>query len=203
MRKAPEDRKASGMPGRAAWTIWLGLQLTIAIRAWIMPTPLAAFELLFISYVLSVLWRGSFNGGSDAMTFHLLLAWAISLCRPEWEQSAALYVVALTVTSYFASGVAKACAGGWWNGETLKRALDSHAAHPGLLRDALRSHPWSLVLSSWATLIFELSFPLVLFRAEWRPAFLLAGIGFHFANYCLFGLNRFFWIWLAAYPAFL
>ena len=26
---------------------------------------------------------------------------------------------------------------------------------------------------------------------------------FHFANACLFGLNRFFWIWLAAYPSLL
>jgi hypothetical protein len=26
---------------------------------------------------------------------------------------------------------------------------------------------------------------------------------FHFVNACLFGLNRFFWIWLAAYPSLL
>jgi hypothetical protein len=24
---------------------------------------------------------------------------------------------------------------------------------------------------------------------------------FHLANACLFGLNRFFWVWLAAYPS--
>ena len=28
----------------------------------------------------------------------------------------------------------------------------------------------------------------------------LAGL-FHLANACLFGLNRFFWTWLAVYPA--
>ena len=39
-----------------------------------------------------------------------------------------------------------------------------------------------------------------------RPA-LIAALAvaalFHFANACLFGLNRFFWIWIAAYPSIL
>ena len=50
---------------------------------------------------------------------------------------------------------------------------------------------------------FELLFPLCLLT---QPT-LIVGLGiaatFHFANACLFGLNRFFWIWLAAYPSLL
>jgi len=26
---------------------------------------------------------------------------------------------------------------------------------------------------------------------------------FHLGNACIFGLNRFFWVWLAAYPSIL
>ena len=52
-------------------------------------------------------------------------------------------------------------------------------------------------------MLFELAFPLTVLS---RPA-LLAGLAvaalFHGANACLFGLNRFFWIWLCAYPSLL
>jgi hypothetical protein len=52
-------------------------------------------------------------------------------------------------------------------------------------------------------MLFELVFPLALLS----PQALVIGLGlavlFHFVNACLFGLNRFFWIWLAAYPSLL
>jgi hypothetical protein len=52
-------------------------------------------------------------------------------------------------------------------------------------------------------MLFELAFPATLFH----PASLVAGLVlaalFHLANAVLFGFNRFFWIWLAAYPSIL
>ena len=68
---------------------------------------------------------------------------------------------------------------------------------------AFADRPRLLRAMSWGVMGFELAFPLTLL---WTPA-LVAGLvvagTFHLANACLFGLNRFFWTWLSAYPAIL
>ena len=56
---------------------------------------------------------------------------------------------------------------------------------------------------SWAVILFELLLPISLFDQRLLIAALAIAALFHLANACLFGLNRFFWIWLAAYPSLL
>jgi hypothetical protein len=56
---------------------------------------------------------------------------------------------------------------------------------------------------SWAVMLFELAFPFTLLTQTTLIIGLAIATTFHFANACLFGLNRFFWIWLAAYPSIL
>lgn len=50
-------------------------------------------------------------------------------------------------------------------------------------------------------MLFELAFPLALATRPTLVAALALAALFHLANACLFGLNRFFWTWLAVYPA--
>ena len=52
-------------------------------------------------------------------------------------------------------------------------------------------------------MLFELLFPLSLLTASSLYVALVIAASFHLANACLFGLNRFFWIWIAAYPSLL
>jgi hypothetical protein len=52
-------------------------------------------------------------------------------------------------------------------------------------------------------ILFELAFPLTLLSQEALIAGLVIAAVFHLANAALFGLNRFFWTWLAVYPAIL
>lgn len=165
--------------------------------------PLGASLLVLTTYAISVFWNGSFNGGSDGMTFHLALAWAVSLWLPQWEGACLMYVMALTTTSYFIAGFSKLLAGGWTDGSSMTRLLTSSPSiHPGYLRNLLLHLPRTRTLSSLLVILFELSFPLVLIKPELRPIYLAAGLAFHLANYFLFGLNRFVWIWMASYPAF-
>jgi len=56
---------------------------------------------------------------------------------------------------------------------------------------------WS---ASWAVILFELSFPLALMTQPTLIAALLIAALFHLSNACLLGLNRFFWVWISAYP---
>jgi hypothetical protein len=54
---------------------------------------------------------------------------------------------------------------------------------------------------SWAVMLFEIAFPLTLISQPTLMVGLALAAVFHLANACLFGLNRFFWTWLAVYPA--
>ena len=52
-------------------------------------------------------------------------------------------------------------------------------------------------------MIFELIFPLSFLNSAALILALFIAALFHLANACVFGLNRFFWTWLAAYPSIL
>jgi hypothetical protein len=73
---------------------------------------------------------------------------------------------------------------------------------PGRLR-AVLSRPGPARLAAWAMLGFECGFPLALVDPVLCGALLAAGACFHLANAIAFGLDRFLWAWLAAYPALL
>ena len=52
-----------------------------------------------------------------------------------------------------------------------------------------------------AVVLFELAFPLGLLSARLLAVMLALAAAFHLANALLFGLNRFLWTWLSAFPA--
>ena len=54
---------------------------------------------------------------------------------------------------------------------------------------------------AWSVILFELTFPLVLTLPSLTTLYLAAGVVFHLVNFITFGLNRFFWVWCASYPA--
>ena len=77
--------------------------------------------------------------------------------------------------------------------------LSRGRAHAPLGATSASSY-WSM---GWAVMVFELVFPLALFS---QPALFIAlGLAmlFHLANAYFFGLNRFVFAWLAAYPSLL
>ena len=61
--------------------------------------------------------------------------------------------------------------------------------------------PQLLFVMSWAVMMFELAFPIALMAQETLMVALVIAAVFHLGNAFLFGLNRFFWVWLAAYPS--
>ena len=52
-------------------------------------------------------------------------------------------------------------------------------------------------------MVFELLFPLSFLNPSLLIVALILAAGFHVANACLFGLNRFVWFWIASYPSIL
>lgn len=89
----------------------------------------------------------------------------------------------------------------WRSGRAL-RDVFLFSAYP--VSENLRSladHPRLLFVAGWTVIILELAFPFALISAPTLFAALTLTASFHLANAVLFGLNRFFWLWLAAYPS--
>lgn len=148
-------------------------------------------------------FQGPYNGGSDRMSLLILCCLCLTLWLPEerWREIAFGYLAVQLTLSYFISGWVKVVNPQWRNGQALRDVFE-FSAYPvseSLRRWAQRPH--LLFGMSWAVLLFELMLPLALLSAPSLYTALFVAASFHFANACLFGLNRFFWIWIAAYPS--
>jgi hypothetical protein len=167
----------------------LTVRLLAAIGALLFGEPVFIAILLFSTWAIAIRWRGTFNGGSDAMTFLILAAWLLAACVPQLESVCLLYVAIQLVLSYFVAGIAKIFNPQWRNGE----ALTYFFAQSGFNI----SRGTSLGLS-WILIAIECLFPFAFYAPT---LFVITAITFHVANVYIFGLNRFFFAWLAAYPA--
>jgi len=156
---------------------------------------------------LPVLHRfaGPYNGGSDRMGLLILFCLCTSHFAPTetWREIALGYLAVQLVLSYLISGLVKIVEPDWRSGHAL-RDVFAFSAYP--VSENLRTlagRPRLLLAMSWAVMVFEVAFPATLLH----PALLAVGLAlaalFHLANAVTFGLNRFFWTWLAAYPSIL
>lgn len=151
------------------------------------------------------LWRyqGPYNGGSDKMTVLILSCLSLYYLAPDrfWQEMALSYLAVQLVLSYFVSGWIKIINPVWRRGEAL-RDVFRFSAYP--VSEALRrlaDQRLFLFLMGWAVMLLEVAFPLTLLHPLALKLALVSTAVFHFSNACFFGLNRFFWIWLCAYPS--
>ena len=105
------------------------------------------------------------------------------------------YIAIYTLSSYFVSGWIKLLQPEWRSGQALTVFLNGGLYGP-LPPNSLFRHPKVACASSWAFILWESAFPLVLIYPEWAVFFICVAAGFHFMVFWFFGLNRFFWAWL-------
>lgn len=189
----------------------LRLVLALALMAGLLRGPAGltgALALFLMALVLLFRWRGAFNGGSDFMTLvglsGLLLAQVLgALGDPQMGWRAGLWYVALqSVSSYFVSGWVKLLKPEWRSGAALPAFLDSGVYGP-LPADSFYRRPWAARSISWVFTIWEGCFPLALIDVRLAWLMCASAVVFHFLVFWYFGLNRFFWAWLATFPAIL
>jgi len=185
----------------------LRLFSAVALIAFGASLPIILF--LFLGTLLLLTrWRGAFNGGSDFMTIVVLtglligaLGSAIGQHEIAW-QAGLIYIAIHSASSYFLSGGVKLFNADWRSGKALPLFLDDGIYGP-LTRDSAFHNRAIAILCSWAFILWEVAIPI----AFLNPAFMLlycgTGIVFHFLVFWFFGLNRFFFAWLATYPALL
>lgn len=168
-------------------------------------SPWVLLALLVLGWITLHQFQGPYNGGSDRMSLLILTC----LCAARWAPSQNLqetiyaYLGFQLVMSYVMSGWVKLKNPDWRTGVALCDVF-RFSAYP-VSEDLRRwaDAPRVLRVLSWGVILFEILFPLALLNQVTLIIALILAAGFHFSNACLFGLNRFFWIWLAAYPAIL
>ena len=157
---------------------------------------------LFVGTLLSaVRFRGTVNGGSDAMLFTVLGALVVSqmeVASPFAREGAVLYVAAQLTLSYLRAGIVKVRQRGWWNGEALTAflALPAYSVPTGIPRDRA-----TLRAVGIAVLAFECIAPVAWLNP--RAAATFIGVAIAFLAECRepAQLNRFLLAWGAAMPA--
>jgi hypothetical protein len=165
------------------------------------PWPLVGLALL--SLVTLQRFQGPYNGGSDRMGLLALWCLALSQVLPteKTRELAFGYLGAQLVLSYFIAGWVKIMNPDWRRGRALRQVF-AFSVYP--VSESVRdwaARPRVLYAMSWAVMLFEIAFPLTLLSQPTLVVALALAAAFHLANACLFGLNRFFWTWLAVYPA--
>lgn len=158
--------------------------------------------LIIIALILLHRFDGPYNGGSDCMSMLILFCLFLSHALPHGlaEEMPLSYLSFQLIYSYFQSGYIKLINPAWRNGSALCDVFAFTAYPVSEQTRAFAQHPRLMCAMAWGVMLFEFLFPLALFQhLALCMAFLIA-LGFHLANAYLFGLNRFFWIWPAAYP---
>lgn len=166
---------------------------------------LPALGLLGLHLLILPFFNGPYNGGADRMSLLILSCVAAAYALPgrAWRELAFGYLALQLVLSYFLSGWVKVVNPAWRSGDALRDVFRFSAYPAGRNIRRFAERPALLHAAGWAVMGFELAFPLAFLS---RPALIVAlavAALFHLANACLFGLNRFFWIWVCGYPAIL
>lgn len=163
----------------------------------------AIWGLLIIQLWLLHRYQGPYNGGSDKMTILVLSVLSAAHAAPDrfWQEMALAYLGLQLVLSYFVSGWVKLRNPNWRSGAALVDVF-RFSAYP--VSENLRrwaDKPAVLFSAGWAVIVLEVLFPIALMDATLLKIALCLTASFHLSNAICFGLHRFFWIWLCAYPA--
>lgn len=178
------------------------LRFYTAILAFIYPHFSIIFIFLFFTtFLITLRWRGSFNGGSDYLMLIILLCLCLGFIFPILSKAAVWYISLQVLSSYFMAGLYKVKQKKWRNGSAVYGFVSSPSYKTPQFIITKCKDPTIALAIAWAVIIFELTFPLVLSHPYLSIFYLGAGLIFHFGNFMTFGLNRFFWVWSASYPA--
>lgn len=115
------------------------------------------------------------------------------------------FIAGQACLSYATAGWIKLKDPAWRNGTALFQTVNvPMTGTPPWLAKILHQHPRLAKISNWFTVMMEGTFPLVLLIGHpFHFIYLGWGVLFHAAIALLLGLNHFFWVWLATYPAIL
>ncbi|MDP2311588.1 MAG: HTTM domain-containing protein [Pseudomonadota bacterium] len=92
---------------------------------------------------------------------------------------------------------------GWWSGKVLAYHLVHRYFGGGALGAWVSGQPWLVAPMGWATVLFEVTFPLLVWSRRLNPWLLALGASFHLGIAAMMNVGPFSWVALSAYPVLL
>lgn len=189
------------------WLAHLLLRLAASLALIVYGSSLPLIAFLFLGTVaILIRWRGAFNGGSDFMTIVVLSGLLIAALfgafgdAPFGWRAGLIYIAIHSASSYFISGGVKLANADWRSGKALPLFLDGGVYGP-LAPTSLYWRKPVAILCSWSFILWECLAPLVFLDVAVAVVFCLVAGVFHQLVFWHFGLNRFFFAWIATFPA--
>lgn len=196
------QRGAEHLSGPDRWVFLPQVGLAFMLLVGVFPGPVI-WGIWLCCVVQLHRYQGPYNGGSDKMTLLIVTCLGLAHLAPQplGAELAIAYLAVQLVLSYLVSGWIKVLNPDWRRGRAL-RDVFAVSAYP--VSERLRD--WAdrkgmMRAASWGVIGFELAFPLSLLHPLGLVLALSLAACFHVANAFLFGLNRFVWVWISAYPA--
>jgi hypothetical protein len=164
--------------------------------------PLSSAHQVLIAVLFCLVW-------ADTGSVLSLDAWrrgrrtardhSVSDAQPVWPLRLIQFQVALI---YLNSGLWKLFGPTWRDGSAVHDSLNLNIFHR-FPNAAAPEYEWLLTLGTYATLFWELAFPVLLLHAWTRSAALISGCLLHIGLWLTLELGPFSWIMIASYVAFL
>lgn len=143
--------------------------------------------------------------GADQMTATITQYRSLSALIPDDARSDDLFLRAVNFQaglSYFVSGVSKLFGSSWVQGDALGEIVQTEAYGGGPAACFIRKHPRLGRLATWATPVWEASFPLIYLLPSRYGRTALAGVKtFHVAVASVMELPRFIWGFFGSHGA--
>jgi hypothetical protein len=92
---------------------------------------------------------------------------------------------------------------GWWTGETLAYHLVNPHHGGQALGIWMSGQPLIVIIMSWWTVLFEVSFLFLIWFRRTNPWILLMAAGFQVGLFWMMNIPQFFYVTLAAFPVLL
>jgi len=183
---------------KIGFQILIFFQLFLVLSVFFYFSPFLIFFIALNQLLICMRFRGNFNGGSDMMVFVIATGLIIG------GKLGLIYIAIHTCYSYFKAGLAKIVQPSWRSGSAISQFLGvSLYSEIQAAGKKLNLHKGTTLFLSLLTLAFELSIPLIFVIPHLGQYYFVAATLFHATIFIFFGLNRFFFIWLAAWPAVL
>jgi hypothetical protein len=191
------------------YLLFIALQLTAAVLviSHLFPFFSGCFILMILLvHLLSCLrHKGGLDGAQQMQTiiFASLLLFYLS-SDPLAKTDCLLFIGLQVLLAYLTAGVVKVKSSVWRSGTALGNILQRTRFRNEKVSHIVRKHPFLTKVVCWSVFTGECLFPLlVLAGTQSCLLVLVAGILFHLIIALVWGLNSFFWSFVAAYPAVL
>lgn len=164
-----------------------------------------AVQALLLATMLLVNYRNwsVIEGSAQVLTVVAagLLAFSLRPTSPLVADAGLWFIALHTCLAYCASGIFKVRERCWRSGEAIRKLVNTRDYGRPEVAALLHRRPGLAMGLSWCVMVAQILFPSALLLGQFGLIFLVWGLLFHAVNVYIMGLYRFFWAFLATYPA--